>query len=368
MDEKRTMWTDYIAAVLVAVVGVGFITHAPAVSEGVGFGLRTCVGVLIPALFPFMVLSSFLSLTSAARILSAPLTPITTKIFKLPKELGAIVLLSLIGGYPVGAKSISLLLSQGKISKRTAERMLCFCVNSGPSFLITAVGTGMLANHTAGIILFATQTAATLIIGAAVSLRTKPLKTEAGSVEMRGASALVTAVSSASSAMLAMCSFAVLFSGILSLVTASGLIHQTARLLPVKESVVSAVAAGFFEVTSGCIRAAGIGGDMAFAMLSAIVSFGGLSVLFQIMSCFRENPIRFRPLILARISHMLVSTAMAMPLYRIFCETQPVFSASGRPEVIHTDTRMAFVSFCLLCMCAIMTLSERKTGYIWQSR
>lgn len=360
VNEKKTIWTDYIIAVLAAAVGVGLLTKAPEVSEGVVFGLKTCAGVLIPALFPFMALSSFLSLTNAARILSAPLAPITTKIFKLPKELGATVLLSLVGGYPVGAKSISLLLSQGKISKRTAERMLCFCVNSGPSFLITAVGTGMLTDRTAGVILFVTQTAATLIIGAIVSLRAKPVKAETGSVEMRGASALVAAVSSASSAMLAMCSFAVLFSGILSLVTASGITYRIARLLSIKESVVSAVAAGFFEVTSGCVRAAGLSGDMAFAMISIIVSFGGLSVLFQIMSCFRDNPVRFRPLIFARLSHMFVSTAMALPLYRMFCEAQPVFSPSGRPVAIHTDARMAFVSFCLLCMCAVMTISEQK--------
>lgn len=358
--EKRYIWTDYIVAVMTAAVGVGFLTQAPAVSEGVRFGLKTCAGILIPALFPFMVLSSFLSLTSAARILSAPLTPVTTKIFKLPKEFGAIVLLSLIGGYPVGAKSISLLLSQGRISKRTAERMLCFCVNSGPSFLITAVGTGMLADRTAGVILFVTQTAATLIIGAVVSIRAKPAKAEAMPVEMRGTAALVEAVSSASSAMLAMCSFAVLFSGVLSLATASGITDKIADILHINGDMAAAAIAGAFEVTSGCVRAAGLSGNAAFAMISAIVSFGGLSVLFQIMSCFRENPIRFGPLLLARLSHMVISTTMAMPLYRIFCEIHPVFSASGRPVAIHTDARMAFVSFCLLCMCAITTLSGQR--------
>lgn len=360
MDKKKTMLTDYVIAALVAAVGVGFITQAPAVSEGVRFGLKTCAGILIPALFPFMVLSGFLSLTSAARILSAPLAPVTTKIFKLPKELGAIVLLSLIGGYPVGAKSISLLLSQGKISKHTAERMLCFCVNSGPSFVITAVGTGMLADRTAGLILFATQTAATLVIGTVASIRAKPEKTETAPVETRGAFALVEAVSSASSAMLAMCSFAVLFSGILPLVTANGLTYRIAGLLYISENAAAAAVAGIFEVTSGCVRAASLGGDAAFAMISAIVSFGGLSVLFQIMSCFRDNHIRFGPLIIARLSHMVVSTAIAMPLYRMFCETRPVFSAAGRPVAIYTDARMAFVSFCLLCMCAIMTLSGRR--------
>jgi len=51
--------------------------------------------------------------------------------------------------------------------------MMCFCVNSGPSFLIAAVGAGMLSSQRAGIILFATQTLATVLIGAAVSFGAK---------------------------------------------------------------------------------------------------------------------------------------------------------------------------------------------------
>lgn len=359
MDRKKTVWSDYVIAAGVAVIGVGLLKESAAVSQGIQNGLKVCANILIPALFPFMVLSSFLSLTSAARILSIPLTQFTEKIFKLPKELGAIVLMSLVGGYPVGAKSISLLLSQNKISKSTAERMLCFCVNSGPSFLITAVGTGMLLNRTAGIILFITQTAATLLIGAAVSFKVKMPSGETARIEMSGAEAFVAAVSAASSAMLAMCSFAVLFSGILSFVSASGFASGFARLAGLEENLAAAVASGFFEVTAGCVSAARLGGITSFGLISAMASFSGLSVLFQIISCFRETPIRFRPLILSRLFHILLSTAAAVPLYKIFCEAQTAFAASCRP-ILHSSPKTVFISGCLLCMCAIMTLSEAK--------
>lgn len=359
MKKKRVVWIDYLTAVGAAVVGVGLLTQSEAVSQGIQSGLKICAGVLIPSLFPFMVLSGFLSLTNAAGILSIPLTPLTTRVFKLPKELGAVVLLSLIGGYPVGAKSISMLLSQGKITKKTAERMLCFCVNSGPSFLITAVGTGMLANKKAGVILFCTQTATTLLIGMIVSLRAKVPPVENTSIRMKGDEAFVTAVSSASSSMLAMCSFAVLFSGILSFISASGIIWRVSQTFGITEAFAKTIISGVLEVTSGCANASQLNGIAAYVMVSAVVSLGGLSVLFQIMSCFRENPISFRPLISARIFHMILSIIISIPVYERLFETQPVFAASSRP-FIHINTRSLFLAICLLCMCAILTLSTAK--------
>lgn len=359
MNEKRIIWTDYLTAVGVAVIGVGLLTRSAEVSQGVQNGLKICAGVLIPSLFPFMALSSFLSLTSAARILSIPLTPITTRLFKLPKELGAVVLLSLVGGYPVGAKSISLLLSQGKITKATAERMLCFCVNSGPSFLVTAVGVGMLTSKTAGFILFFSQTAATLLIGMIVSFRVKMPHAEPSGIRMKTDEAFVTAVSSASAAMIAMCSFAVLFSGILAFISASEFVGMTSRILGIEEVLVKAVISGMLEVTSGCAGSAELGGIMSFALISAAVSFGGFSVLFQIMSCFRENPVSFRPLIMARIFHILLAGIIAIPLYKGLCETHAVFAASNRP-IVHTSPHSLLISVCLLCMCAVMTLSSTK--------
>lgn len=346
-----------LTAVGVAALGVGLLTRGDVVAEGVRRGLEVCGGVLIPSLFPFMVLSVFLSLTQYARILSAPLRPVTTGVFKLPAELGVVVLLSMIGGYPVGAKSIAGLLGQERIDRKTAERMLCFCVNSGPSFLISAVGMGLFHDKTAGGILFLTQTAATLLIGWLVSLRAPvPRGGRSPRPQPPGGAALVMAVQGATSGMLTMCAFAILFSGVLSMIRAGGLLPAMAAVLPVGESVLTAVVSGFLEVTSGCIAAAQVGGEAAFGLTSAIVSFSGLSVLFQVISCFGARPVRFRPLILCRLIHVCLSTAMALPLYRFFCGDLTAWRSVQEP-LLQTDGKTTLISVCLLGMCTIFTLS-----------
>lgn len=358
---KAVSVLQLLVALCIALLGVGLLTQSAAVSGGIRRGLEVSAGVLIPSLFPFMVLSGYISMSGYARILSAPLGLLTTRIYKLPKELGVVILLSLIGGYPVGAKMIANLLEQKRIDRETAERMLCFCVNSGPSFLITAVGTGLLMSRVAGIVLFATQTLATLLIGWVASLRVqRPRDAGRQYVGVGGPAAFVAAVSGATNAMIAMCSFAVLCSGLLSMVGASGFMAWLSGVLPVSERMVAAVVSGFFEVTSGCIAAAGLGGEQAFALTSVFVSFCGLSVIFQIMSCFAGGVVSFRKFIVSRFVHCFLSTAMALPIYTRLCADQAVW-LPVTPPTMHTDSKTILISVCLLGMCTIFMLSLNTT-------
>ncbi len=344
----------------IAMLGVGLLTRSAAVGQGIRDGLTVCGKVLIPSLFPFMVFSGFIALTHYSSILSWPLRAITAKVYKLPPDFGVVVLLSLIGGFPVGAKTIGLLLEQKRISKETAQRMLCFCVNAGPSFLISAVGAGMFFNQRLGIILFATQTTATLVIGAVASLGAGSSGAITGKpISMPVRAAFVTAVTNAASAMITICSFAILFSGILALVRELGVVEGLASVLPLSREIINAILSGLFEVTAGCLASAQIGGDAAILMVSACVSFCSLSILFQIMSCFKDNSLKFGRFILLRVAHGFLSGAMALPLYKLLCKDQVVWIPQN-PPLMHADNRTLVISICLLAMCSILVLSMEK--------
>jgi len=360
---KGGEWTGLLPGLFAAgigLLGVGLLLDSASVGQGIRDGLAACGNVLIPALFPFMVLAGFVSRTDYAGILSRPLTPLTTKVYKLPPALGSVVLLSMVGGYPVGARMVADLLEDGKINEQTAQRMLCFCFNCGPSFLISAVGAGMLMNPTAGIILLVTQITATILVGGAISRRTATLTALPGRRKNTpGASAFVAAVTGAASSMITMCAFAVLFSGVLALVKSSGLVAGAAAVLPVREEVIMAVASGFFEVTAGCLSAARVGGIAGFGLISAGVSFGGLSVIFQVMSCLDRWHIRFRPFIFARLAHMACAGAMALPLYHLLCKEQSAYVPID-PPVMHAGHNTWIISVCLLAMCSILVLSAEN--------
>lgn len=357
MQKRKIIWSGVLWAVCVAALGVGLLVDSAAVGQGIRDGLAVCGNVLIPSLFPFMALAGFVSRTGYADILALPLSPVTTKLYKLPAECGAVVLLSLVGGFPVGARMTANLLEQKRISRETAQRMLCFCVNSGPSFLISAVGAGMLMSKRAGVILLVTQTLSTLIVGTVVSRNAEiPAPADGGTRKPGGAGAFVEAVSGASSSMLIMCAFAVLFSGLLALLQSSGLLPWLADALALPAAVVTAAAGGLFEVTAGCLAGARVGGIGGFALISASVSFCGLSVICQVMSCFQGQQMRFGQFFRCRLAHIVCALALALPLYRMFCGDQNVWLPTD-PPLMRADERTWVISICLLAMCSILVLS-----------
>jgi len=338
------------------------LVYAPSAAKGIKEGLIVSAGVLIPSLFPFMVLCRLVSLTGMDKILSLPLGWITEKLYKLPRHMGALILLSMVGGFPVGAKMLSEQIVSGKTDAKTAERVLCFCVNAGPPFLLTAVGIGMFLSKEAGIILLAAQISATVVTGIIFSLKAempKQSKTEKKSA-VGAASAFVLAVTSSATAVIALCAFVVFFSGLLAVMSEINIIPFLSQISGADKAVVKAIVFGFFEVTSGCLAAAQLGGTAGFMLASAIISFSGLSVIFQTAYFFRDYSVSMKPFFLSKIVHMPVSVIISGLLYNKFCEHQKawinVVPDMPVPEIF-VNNETIVVSICLIAMCTILIFS-----------
>lgn len=96
-------------------------------------GVLLCLNTLIPSLFPFLVLSVIINRTFVGKRIPF-LYPIR-KLCGIPNGAESILFLGLLGGYPVGAQSIADAYHGGYFSKETAQRLLGFCNNAGPSFI-----------------------------------------------------------------------------------------------------------------------------------------------------------------------------------------------------------------------------------------
>ncbi|MCL2512832.1 MAG: hypothetical protein FWF08_02930, partial [Oscillospiraceae bacterium] len=272
--------------------------------SGVKNGLALCGGVLIPSLFPFMALSGFISLPQIAEYAGRPFEGLCRALFALPGVCAPVILLSLTGGYPVGARMTAALCGKGLIGKNEARRMLDFCVNSGPAFTVAAIGAVMLGSARAGFLLFASCCVSSLAIGMAgrffsrenapvkliigksrrggpltrPAIRTKsgagtrPASTGCGNTQKYDIPILkgfTQAVSGAAEAMISVCSWVILFSALTSLL--NGFINNRTLLFFINY---------FFEVGSGAEKAA-VSGNIRLA--AAVLGFGGFSVAFQVL-------------------------------------------------------------------------------------
>ena len=105
------------------------------------------------SLFPFLVLINIMLYYDGVNIYSKLLGGILCKPLKLPKECSVVILISILCGYPLGAKYACELYEKRIISYNTCERLISIASNPSPLFILGAIGTSMLKDPSLGLIL-----------------------------------------------------------------------------------------------------------------------------------------------------------------------------------------------------------------------
>ncbi len=132
-----------------------FLFESDAVRDGIKEALRLSYMAVIPSVFPFAVLSGYImgQLSQGEEIgLLRPLS----RLFALPRGGATCFLIGMFCGFPLGAKCVGDGYKNGLFTKEEAERMLLFCNNTGPAFLVGGIGA-MRGNSTDGWCLFFVQ-------------------------------------------------------------------------------------------------------------------------------------------------------------------------------------------------------------------
>lgn len=107
--------------------------------SGAKDAVELCLYSVIPSIFPFIVLSGMLvSVLNGAHL---PILAPMGRLLGIPRGAEGIFLTGILGGYPVGARSVYHGYRSGFLSSDDANRMLAFCNNAGPSFLFGILGS-----------------------------------------------------------------------------------------------------------------------------------------------------------------------------------------------------------------------------------
>ena len=116
---------------------------------------------VFPVLFPFFIFVNLISYLNPPK--DNFMDKFFNKTYHTPNGSFLTFFLSVLSGYPMGAKLICTMYENKYISSNEAKKMLSFCSISGPMFIIGTVGVMMLQSFKAGfIILIANSLAVTL--------------------------------------------------------------------------------------------------------------------------------------------------------------------------------------------------------------
>lgn len=285
------------------------IWNAP-IREGVRSGLSLCCSSLIPALFPFSVLTNVL-MNCGGGITDGPRAEKRMRrLFRLPGEAEPAVLLGLLGGFPLGAMIASDLCERGRLTKDEAERTAALCNNAGPAFVIGAVGAGVFGSVRIGAALFLIQAVSAVLCGILLR-REKSGKSSAkhGTEQktLRFSAAFSDALGKSAVSMLRICAIVVFFSALSSLLRA---------VLPLNRlpAVVYACIYGAMELTGGCFALTGIREELAFRAAAALLGWGGFCVHMQAMDSFSRVGISPLPYLRRKGLQALLCCALAFPV------------------------------------------------------
>ncbi len=248
-----------------------FVIRAGECREGAARGLESCARVLIPSLFPFMVLSNLLVRTGVCHASGRRLEGLTRRLFRLSGAFAPVILLSLIGGYPVGAGAVAGLYESGAVEEREAKRAALFCVCAGPGFMLNYVGASLYNSVEVGAVMLAAQALSVIVLGALLALLDRKEVISGKEIKyspLPFSAALVRSVSDAARAMLSLCASVVVFSAF------SGIVRSA-----VPEGGLSVCLEGLVEITAAFPR---MTAELPVAAAAFFAGFGGLCVHAQI--------------------------------------------------------------------------------------
>lgn len=278
-------------------------------------GILLWATVLLPTIIPFMFFTKLMMSMGDIPMLSAPLAPLTKRLWRSPPSSAYLFMMSLLSGYPMGAYLLGNEVRQGSLTEKEAKRICSFTSTSGPMFLIGSLGVGLLVSPAAGYILFAAHLLGTVLNGIlwaripqkktiTVSRLSLPVQPEKQPIlaSVEGAF-VVGGYVCVFSVITAFCMHFGVFSALLS-----PFMSETGNW--------EGLLAGILEITNGTtmISASSLSLGAKIIACEAITTFGGLSVLCQSMTFLKPAGISIKWFLGQKITQVIFSCVICLLL------------------------------------------------------
>lgn len=321
-------------------------------SAGAKNGLEFCAGVLVPSLFPFMVISSFIIESGICSLFEKPFSKIIGYLFNLPGICTSTIIMSLIGGYPVGARCIRSLYEKGLITEKETQKMSYFCVCSGPGFLITFVGATLYKNKNIGIILLCASVISVLILGIIIGLCNKNKIIDNNVTFLKPklsdfSQSLAKSATDASRGVIEMCALVVFFSVFI----------KFGEMIITDQSLLK----GFYILTEVTTAVNNLYQNTPVYIVAFALGFGGLCVHFQVFQGLKDIKISKLLFFLFRIIQGILTVLFTNVLLYFFPVSEEVFSTAQKTNaVITSSSYLGSIMLVITAVCFIYSLKSNK--------
>ena len=269
-------------------------------------GLIVFTASVLPALFPFFFFSTILTKLGAplavAKIFGKPFG----KLFNASPLSAYVFFMSLICGYPVGAKLISELYASSLLDKENCKKIASFCSTSGPLFILGTLGITVFNDKSFAIVVLICHYLSAFLNG--FIYRGKKTNTDAVlNLPLDCNDFLSKTICNSTLSMLNLCGYIVVFNLIIDLVLNSGILS----CLPNTDFgfTAQALICGCIEMTRGCMMLSkiSISKFLKCGLITFLVSISGMGILCQSMSFLSKCRIKAKTVVLQKFTHSLIA-------------------------------------------------------------
>ena len=273
-----------------------------------------------------MIFTKLLTATGYVEFVSNYFSKITQKFYNVPGFL-PYLFMSILSGYPLGAKITADLYEEQLISREEAHRICSFTSNSGPMFIVGTVGVGMFLSATVGYILLASHILSSLINGFLYrNYAPKPIELNVKlpvKKQINYNNIVNKTMENSIMSVLLIGGYITIFFVITEVFASFQLFYPLTQLLSifgVEKQLTNGTIFGLFEITKGCLTIASANTNLAIKTIisSFIISFGGLSTTFQSFAFLNKIKISKPFFFLQKTTHALISTFISILLTLIF--------------------------------------------------
>ena len=321
---KTRAISDTLVSLFAFLLIIVLLTNPAKYASKILEGLLLFATAVLPGLFPFMFLTKILTNLGCVQKLAKKCGRLTKVLFNSPGIGAYTLIMSMLSGYPIGAKIIGDLHSNNLISDADAKKMITFSMTSGPAFVIGSVGALMFGNALVGLVILISHFVSNILTGilfCKFSKTTSQIQIQTQNLPSNTATSIDKILSDS------------MYSSIQSILIVGGFISvfycfseilidlkifdilsyipsKLLEFMGAPAEIARGVMSGIVEVTRGAKELSTffpLLPALSVSLTSALISFSGLSIIFQAKAFLSSTQIKTHFLIASKSVHAILS-------------------------------------------------------------
>lgn len=306
---------DFIITILLIVLILIILLNPTKYAKSTIDGFMLFAMNVFPTLFPFIFLSKILTSLQTPLTMSSKLQKLAHKIFHAPSSIIYVYFISVLCGYPIGAKLTSDLVNNKAIRVQDAKIFTYYCSTSGVLFVIGTIGTIMFNSARIGIIIYISHIIGCFLGGLILSRLDKKTDIyEKPFTLTQNQNLISSSVSSSINSILIVGAYITLFALFIQILCdltfvqyINSMLGKLLELCGLNSNLASGIFNGIFEMTNGCKSLSLFASNASVSFASALISFGGISIILQSHTFLQNTQIKTCTLVFTKLVHAIIT-------------------------------------------------------------